>query len=220
MSAPVYGHVRLGDRPLLVCDVDDVVLQFIAPFEAYLHSLGYRLIPRSFRLHGNIVSLDDETPLEDSAVSRLILDFYDAQESWQVPFEAAAASLRALAETADIVFLTAMPAAYATQRRRLLDSLDLPYPMIAAEQAKGPLVDALHGGRPLPVAFIDDMVRNLHSVGDSVADCLLVHLMPVSDIHRLAPSAGGHAHRAADWHQALRLIKAHIAAGPSPLPQG
>ncbi|MGV8939664.1 MAG: hypothetical protein ACOH2J_21305 [Allorhizobium sp.] len=216
MVSRPFEHVRLGDRPLLVCDIDDVVLGFIAPFEAYLLSLGYRLIPRSFRLHGNIVSVQDGTPLEDQQVTRLILGFYDAQEAWQTPIPAAVASLRSLAESTDIVFLTAMPPAYAAQRRRLLDGFDLPYPMIASEQAKGPLVNALNDGRPLPVAFVDDMVRNLHSVGDSVADCLLVHLLPVSDIHRLAPSAGDHVHRARDWPEASLLIKSHIADAPVP----
>ncbi|NKF32532.1 hypothetical protein HER21_39585, partial [Pseudomonas sp. BGM005] len=53
------SHIRLGERPLVVCDVDDVVLQFIDPFQLFLQSLGHELLPRSFRLHGNIVSTAD-----------------------------------------------------------------------------------------------------------------------------------------------------------------
>jgi hypothetical protein len=81
------SHIRLGDRPLIVCDVDDVVLQFIDPFQQYLKSLGHEFLPRSFRLHGNIVSLADGLALEDQHVSRLILEFFEAQESWQTPFD-------------------------------------------------------------------------------------------------------------------------------------
>ena len=57
--------LRLADRPLIVCDVDDVVLQFVTPFKAFLEHQGHRLVPRSFRLHGNIVRALDEAPLED-----------------------------------------------------------------------------------------------------------------------------------------------------------
>lgn len=78
--------VRLTERPLVVCDVDDVVLEFVTPFRAFLESRGHRLLPRSFRLHGNIVCAKDETALKDAAVSELIDAFFAAQEAWQTPF--------------------------------------------------------------------------------------------------------------------------------------
>ncbi len=212
MTSGALDHIRLTDRPLVVCDVDDVVLEFLAPFQAYLLSRGHRLIPRSFRLHGNIVSAAGDA-LAEAAVSQLILDFFDAQEHWQTPLGPAIESLKTLSTTADIVFLTAMPPSYVAQRRRLLDRLDLGYPLVASLDPKGPLVQALHAGRPLPVAFVDDMVRNLHSVGESVSGCLLVHLMPESEMHRMAPAAGDHVRRAADWDEATLLIGAHIAPG-------
>ncbi|WP_092743019.1 hypothetical protein [Xaviernesmea oryzae] len=203
-------HVRLGARPLAVFDIDDVVLQFLVPFEAYLTSLGLRLIPRSFRLHGNILASATEEALPDDEVSALILSFFEAQERWQTPFAEAVEVLHDLARTADVVFLTAMPPVYAIQRRRLLDRLQLDFPLIATESPKGPVVARLHGGRPLPVAFVDDMVRNLSSVGTHVPDCLLLHMMPESEMHRHAPQAEGLALRARDWREAERILAAHF----------
>ncbi|MGO8176430.1 hypothetical protein ACC764_39695, partial [Rhizobium ruizarguesonis] len=57
--------------------------------------------------------------------------------------------------------------------RRLLDRMGLLFPLLATEQPKGPIVNALHASRSIPVVFIDDMARNLHSVRDHVTDCLL-----------------------------------------------
>lgn len=204
--------IALGRRALVVCDVDDVVLQFIGPFEAFLESRGHRLLPRSFRLHGNIVSRHDGAAVEASLVSELIATFFELQESWQVPILDAAEALAALSGDADVVFLSAMPSRYYGQRRRLLDSFGLPYPLIASEDAKGPLVDRLHGRRAHPVAFIDDMVRNLHSVGEHVPDCLLVHLQPDSQIHRLAPPTPDLARKARDWQHAGMMIRDHFAS--------
>ena len=207
------GHrdpIALGDRPLVVLDVDDVVLQFLVPFEAFLTSLGHRLVPRSFRLHGNILSSATEEALPDETVSQLILDFFDAQERWQTPFAEAVDVLQALSGQADIIFLTAMPPVYALQRRRLLDRLNLCFPLIATESPKGPVVASLHGGRPLPVAFVDDMVHNLSSVSTHVPVCLLLHMKPDSPMHVHAPDTPGPALRARDWQEANRILEAHV----------
>ncbi|MBW8790949.1 MAG: hypothetical protein JF594_25370, partial [Rhizobium leguminosarum] len=77
----------------------------------------------------------------------------------------------------------------------------------------GPIVHALHASRSLPVVFIDDMARNLHSVRDHVADCLLIHLMPNSPVHRFAPAASDDITRASDWTHAAALIEAHFVSG-------
>jgi hypothetical protein len=62
--------------------------------------------------------------------------------------------------------------------------------------------------------LIDDMARNLHSVKEHVADCLLIHLMPDSPVHRFAPAAAEDIMRARDWAHASELIDQHLAAGP------
>ena len=113
-------HIRLRDRPLVVCDVDDVVLQFATPFEAFLETRGHRLLPRSFKLTGNIVHGDDERVIEAPAVKALIDDFFMEQERWQTPFADAVDSLHVLGQDADLIFLTAMPPRHAEVRRRLL----------------------------------------------------------------------------------------------------
>jgi hypothetical protein len=204
------SEIHLTDRPLIVCDVDDVVLQFATPFEAFLGSRGHRLLPRSFKLAGNIVSLLDESILDTTAVQTLIDDFFIAQERWQTPFAEAIDTLHALAGNADLVFLTAMPPRHADARRRLLDQLTLSFPLIAADEAKGPLVAALHADRSLPVAFIDDMAHNLRSVGDHVPDCLLVYMPPPVEIHKFAPPPPEHVRRAAGWIDAKDMIALHF----------
>lgn len=203
-------HIRLSDRPLLVCDVDDVVLEFLAPFEEYLAALGHQLLPRSFRLTGNIVSKANQSPLEDQHVQDILRTFFSEQENWQRPFGSAVDALTELGSVADVVFLTAMPPVFTMQRRRLLDRLGLNFPLLATESPKGPVVKALHAERPLPVAFMDDMAHNLHSVADHAPECLLVHIAPQSEIHRFAPQTAPQVIRASDWPSASEAILAHF----------
>ena len=214
MDAPLEfdtSHIRLKDRPLIVCDVDDVVLHFFAPFLLFIDAEGHEFLPRSFRLTGNIISKANGTALEEKDVHRLIEAFFEAQEQWQTPLDRVIDTLGDFSKDADIVFLTAMPPQFSAQRRRLLDRLSLVYPLLASLQPKGPIVRSLHGRRTLPVAFVDDMAHNLHSVGEHVPDCLLVNLKPDSIVHRMAPAAAAGIIAANEWSQAAPLIQAHIA---------
>lgn len=204
------SHVRLSDKPLIVCDIDDVVLHFAAPFQDFLREQRLELLPRSFRLTGNIVAVDTQIAVEPGEVRRLIEAFFEAQENHQIPMDLVVQTLCELSAEADVVFLTAMPPRHRDRRRRLLDRLDLPFPLIASEDAKGPIMQRLHGNRSLPSVFIDDMAHNLQSVRDHLPDCLLIHLMPDSPLHLLAPHPGEDVIRAADWPHAADLIRAHI----------
>lgn len=213
MDAPLEfdtSHIRLRDRPLIVCDVDDVVLHFFAPFLTFLDGEGHEFLPRSFRLTGNIISKANGAALEEKDVHRLIDAFFEAQEQWQTPFDRVVDTLGDFSKDADIVFLTAMPPQYWEQRRRLLDRLELAYPLLASLQPKGPIVRSLHANRTLPVAFVDDMAHNLHSVGEHVPECLLINLKPDSIVHRMAPAAAEGIAAANEWNQAALLLRAHI----------
>ncbi|MET0748385.1 MAG: hypothetical protein ABWY49_09350, partial [Rhizobium sp.] len=79
------GHVSLRNRPLIVCDIDEVVLEFLTPFTRYLRANDHDLLPRSFRLHGNVVSLRDGIAPEDAVVSAMLEDFFLTQDQWQTP---------------------------------------------------------------------------------------------------------------------------------------
>lgn len=209
-------HVRLADRPLIVCDVDEVVLEYLDPFDAFLRSRGHQLLPRSFRLHGNIVDMETGEAALHAAVKGLQEDFFAAQEDWQGPATLAVETLQALGADADIVFLTAMPPRHAGARRRLLDRVGLRFPLVATETAKGPVVQALHGARALPVAFIDDIHANHLSVRESVPDALLVQLMANQVFFAMAPAPGEHVVRATDWGDAERKIRSHFGSHLQP----
>jgi hypothetical protein len=206
------GQVRLGERPLIVCDIDEVVLEFLSPLTHFLRSHNYDLLPRSFRLHGNIVSLLDGSEMSHEQFDAFEDMFFERQDLWQRPAERAVETLHALSAEADIVFLTAMPPRHHGIRRKLLDQFDLSFDMIASEQPKGPIVAALHDRRHLPVAFIDDIQRNLLSVADHVPECLLITMMANADFKPFAPAPVSGILAASDWSHAGDLMRGHFSA--------
>lgn len=205
-----HDDLHLGERPLIVCDIDEVVLEFVTPFEAFLTHNGHELRATSFRLHGNVFDLEGgrETPADE--VSRLLEAFFTSQDAWQTPVISAADSLARLSAQADIVFLTAMPPRHRAIRRKLLSSHGFDYPMIATESPKGPAVLALHGARAQPVVFVDDIFVNLQSVRTHVPQTLLLNLMANETFRSLAPHPGEGVDIATDWAHAESLITAHF----------
>src|SRR5882724_2907421 len=200
-TARQIEELAADDRPLLVLDVDDVVLEFIRPFPRFLKSRGFGLTLASFRLTGNIAETASGRLIEQPEVTALLADFFDAQADWQSVTDGAAEALASLGGRAEIVLLTAMPHKHRAVRRAHLDALGLNYPLLTTEMAKGPAVAKLRGKKERPVAFVDDQPSNLASVQNSVADAHLFHLMADNSLRAFLPAAPDGVVSVEDWHE-------------------
>ncbi|MEX0343863.1 MAG: hypothetical protein AB3N20_02995 [Rhizobiaceae bacterium] len=210
-TARQIAELAKDTRPLLVLDVDEVVLEFVGPFMAFLNDAGYELKVDSFRLHGNVVSANTGEVTERETVSALLNGFFEAQESWQTAATGAAETVEDLAEDAEIVMLTAMPHQFRDARRRLLDRTGFRYPLLTTQTAKGPAIEQLRGKTPRPVTFIDDIPHNLISVQRSVPDAGLIHLMAHEGMRALLPPMDMTIDVANSWIHAGDLIRKHLS---------
>lgn len=197
-------------RPLLVLDVDDVLLEFVRPFVRYLNSQGMALGLTSFRLHGNITDKASGAAIEDARISELIDRFFSVQHEWQEAVEAAVSTLQDFAPRAEIVLLTAMPHRHHEVRRKRLDALGFPYPLLTTEAEKGPAIRRLRGASGRPVAFVDDIPRNLLSVQAAVEDAALFHLMAMPSLRDLLPPVPEGITVVEDWNEAAPKIAAAL----------
>ncbi|WP_114390465.1 hypothetical protein [Notoacmeibacter marinus] len=198
------------NRPLLVLDVDEVVLEFLGPFMRWLESEGFSFRAQSFALNGNIFDSEGSAAAKET-VESLITRFFEVQHEWQILAPGFSNALDSLSQKAQIVLLTAMPHRHFAAREALLTSLSVPYPLVTTEKAKGPAVSLLHGGRDAPVAFIDDMAYNLLSVAKALPSATLIHLMAHRPMRDLMPPLPDSIIAAEDWPMAAR--KAREALG-------
>ena len=198
------------DRPLLVLDVDDVILEFIRPFPRYLEQQGYRLQLGSFRLQGNVFHLDTGEVAERDRVRGLLASFFDDQHTWQTVTDGAAEAIETIARDAEVVLLTAMPHRHREIRRKHLDALGLAYPLLTTEMAKGPAIRRLRGETPRPLAFVDDMPHNLTSAQEEVPDAHLFHLMAENALRQFLPPTPDGITVVDDWHEARPRIAAAL----------
>lgn len=205
-TARLIAELARDSRPLLVLDVDEVLLEFMSPFMGFLDAQGLRFLAKSFMLTGNIVERQTNRPLDQDAVSSLLGSFFDAQRDWQTAAPGAAEAVADLAQGAEVVMLTAMPHRHRQIRREHLDTLGFPYPLLTTEAAKGPALRQLRGDSGRSVAFVDDIPHNLVSVREAVADAHLFNLMAYSDMRPFLPPLPEGSVVADDWSEAAPKI--------------
>lgn len=205
--------LSLTDRPLVVVDIDEVVLEFIEPFMAFLESRDHELRPDSFRLTGNIYFRKTGEPSDKESVSGFLEQFFNEHDTWQKPVAGALETLAGIERDHDaaVVFLTAMPPRHHARRRALLDAHGFSHPMIATEDAKGEAVARLTRHHPSrPVAFIDDLPPNHISVLSAVPDALGLHLMAYEGLRPHLPPMPRGVTSVRNWAEAAEAVADYL----------
>lgn len=211
-AGPAVLELPRNHDALIVLDVDEVVLHFIAPFQDLLASFGARLHFDSFKMTGNVRSQSTGAALTGHELDRSTEQLFREQEARQTLVEGAQAAIERLGTRCDIVFLTAMPPHHYEPRRRLLDREGLAHrPMIATQRSKGALIAEMRQRWSGPIAFVDDLPSNLEGVRRSVPDVHLLHLMADHNFRPHLPPLPAGTFEATDWVEAENILRNLVA---------
>jgi FMN phosphatase YigB (HAD superfamily) len=191
-----------GARPLVICDVDEVVVHFTQAFEAYLAKQGHYLDAASLALDGNIRRLDNGVPAPRQVVGKLVESFFVAHTRELKPIDGAVEALIEIGGQAQIVMLSNLPATSAEDRRANLRGLGLSYPLVVNSGPKGPAVKALAGRVEAPAVFIDDSPHFIASAREHAPHVHLVHFMHDQRFARFAAPFDYVSLRTDRWSQA------------------
>ncbi|MGK2286726.1 HAD family hydrolase [Pedomonas sp. V897] len=190
-------------RPLLICDCDEVLLQFVGPFEAWLGRQGYALSFESFSFAGNIRHIETGAVPDKAAVWQLLFDFFEAELESAPALPGAPEALRAISEVADVVILTNIAEEHRERREKMLASIGMPYPVVSNRGSKGKAVKALAERCSGPWLFVDDLALHHESVANTAPDVHRLHFVSDPRLQALAPACP-HAHARFDsWEKAL-----------------
>src|SRR5262245_41128859 len=94
------------ERPLVICDVDEVIVHFTRAFELYLAQQGLWLDPRSFAINGNVRRRTSGEDIANDEVGRLIGLFFLERTRHLESIEGAVEWLHKIGKIADIVLLS------------------------------------------------------------------------------------------------------------------
>ena len=197
------------DKPVVICDVDEVLFQFLIPLERYLADFGYRLEMHSnASLYGNVYATGSETPVENEEVGALLEKFYERDVESQPPIPCAAVALAGLSRRARVVIITNLPAAYGGRRQRALRTHGMNYPLIINSGLKGRALTRLLHGHKAPSFFVEDMHTHLVSAAQ-IEGLHCVQFAADIRLARLVERAE-HAHQVRGWGATVRYIEARL----------
>ena len=191
-------------RPLIISDADEVLLRFLERLDYYLETQGLWIDLSSYALDGNIKSRSTNQPVK---VPTLLDDFFNAQTAHIEPTKGAANALAQLAQRAQIIVLTNLPASEKTRRKENLARHGMDYPVVVGNGLKGPAVAWLNAQIiDAPVFFLDDIPHNIDSAATHAPDVHRIHFVADPRLGKLIGAAKGANTRIDVWSQAYEWI--------------
>jgi len=199
-----------GGRPLIICDVDEVIFHFLAGLENHLEQHDCWLDPASFALTGNIRHSSTNEPVSHERVGELLFGFFDRRAHNLKPIKGAQHALQSLAVSCDIVLLTNIPRDYLDQRKQNLKNEGFDYPIVINRGGKGDAVSRLNQNAGRPTFFLDDSPANIESVAASAPETILIHFMQDERFRKVMPPLPQAGLQADSWAQTRLFIDDRI----------
>lgn len=199
------------DRPLVISDADEVLLQFMHQFEIYLDRHDMWIDLSSFKLQGNIKYKGGDEVV-DMTNRNIIDDFFAAETLNFSPVDGAADALAALSKEAQVIILTNLPLAQKCERQTNLSQHGMDYPVVVGSGLKGPAVKSLGEKINAPLFFLDDIPHNINSVAEHMPQSGRIHMIADPRLSKLIGAAEGASARIDQWHEAQSWILEKLTA--------
>ena len=72
-----YKNLKINKNlPLLICDADEVLFEFMKSFEIYLNENNMNFTYESFKLNGNIIKIDTKEIISKDLIPSIISNFF------------------------------------------------------------------------------------------------------------------------------------------------
>lgn len=187
-------------HPLLICDADEVLFDFMSAFTKHLEDTGYYYDWKTLSLTGNIRCREDQSALSSGEVRNLIDNFFLLHTADIPSVAGAAAALRRLNEAGvQIVVLSNLPIPQAKARQLALARAGMAYPLVANIGLKGPPVRHLASKIEGPTAFVDDIPHHHDSVAQHARDVHRLHFSVNPRLRALQGRASNAQYHPSSW---------------------
>lgn len=211
VAARIAGIEVRERTPLVICDADEVMFDFMSGYEAYLAGHGLFFTWEAFRLTGNVRRVSDGSPLLAAEVKSTVDAFFESHTEGLATIEGAVESLAAIATWAQVVVLTNLPLHCRPARERALARAGMPYAVVANLGSKGPAVRLLAERTAAPAYFIDDSPTHHADVARLAANVMRIHFVGHARLARLVGPAPDCHMRADAWPDIVAAIERDLA---------
>ena len=203
--------VRLdGERPLLICDADEVLFGFMEGFERFLREHDHFYVWRSYHLSGNVQRKADGRPVDDAALAALLANYWSNHAEDMPLIPGAMQTLATLSAALQVVVLSNVPFEHKAARERSLRRHGLDAPTVANTGLKGPAVGWLAARVAAPSFFIDDSPNHHASVAAHAPLVTRLHFIGDRRLANFLPKAPDCHYRADTWASVRGVIEREL----------
>ncbi len=192
-------------QPLLVVDVDEVLVGLAAHLGEFAETKGYSLKLTGYQLDGAL-KRGDGSEASAEEFRTLFTAFFETQTRHQRIYPHASDVLNSLKLRAKIVVLTNVPPYAESDRIENLRGHGIDYPLVVNQGGKGEALAWLSERTSGAVAFIDDSPTQIASAAKHAPDVQRIHY--VGDDHLrtlLDPIAEAH-HTPTTWREIEQVL--------------
>lgn len=194
------------NKPTIIVDADEVLLQFVVGLEQYFPTKGYELRLESFQLFGNIYETSSNRLADQGEVKKLLGSFFDECVDDIPAVEGAATALEELSQEYQVVILSNVPSHCRERRAASLAALNMAYPVIANRGEKGPLVSQITERTGSTAVFIDDLPPHHTSVAQHSPDTHRIHFIADKRLSSMLPKAPDAHFRLHNWQEITQKL--------------
>jgi len=153
----------IKEKPLIVCDADEVIFDFMNSFEKYLHTKNLYFNWKSYALEGNIINNNNEA-LNKGQITNIINNFFQSKTESMNLVKGVVDSLQILSRKYNIIILSNIPIQFYEKRKIALKKYKINFPFFANTGPKGKAVKYISDIHKGEIWFIDDSPYQIRSV--------------------------------------------------------
>ena len=193
------------EKPLIVCDADEVIFDFMNSFEKYLHTKNLFFNWKSYALEGNILN-DKNEALSKSQINNIINNFFLSETESMHLVNGAADSLHELSKQYNIMILSNIPFKFYEKRKKALKKYKINFPFFANTGPKGKAVKFISDIHKGEIWFIDDSPYQIKSVKLEEKNVKTILFVGNSKLEQLIKSKRYGDHYSNKWEDNIKTI--------------
>jgi len=204
------GNLNINhNKPLLISDADEVILNFVQAFETYLNSIGLYYDLSSYALFGNIKKIKENIAIENDQITKHITDFYNLHTE-EISF--VNESIKYLGKIKNdldcqIIVVSNLPHHNREKREISFRKNGLDFPIISNSGLKGLTIKEIAKNQKNKIFFIDDISANLLSAHNEVDGIKLIHYISDKRLEKLASTPKEVDFKAKDWKEIYNYLE-------------
>jgi FMN phosphatase YigB (HAD superfamily) len=212
LTATQIAELRLEPgRPLVICDVDEVIVHFTREFEEFLETHGMWLDTSTWeRLNACVRRKAGKQLVGAQETERIVHLFFAERTRHMKAIPGAVEAILDISKLADVVMLTNLPHEAGQHRRENLAAHGVNFPVVTNSGPKGPAIREIASKATAPVVFIDDSPGFITSAFHHAPHVHLIHFVQDERFAQIFEPLDFVSLRTGDWLEAaphvMRLI--------------